>query len=72
MPPGTGDIPITVFQSLERNINEIAASYGLPLLAKLPLDPRSAQAVDAGAVEMLPLGTIADAVAVVEKLSAKN
>jgi len=72
MPSGTGDIPITVFQSLERHINEIAASYGLPLLAKLPLDPRSAQAVDAGAVEMLPLGTIADAVAVVEKLSAKN
>jgi Mrp family chromosome partitioning ATPase len=107
MPPGTGDVPLTVFQSLpvdgflvvtspqdlvsmivgkavkmakmmeipllgvvenysylacpdcgkhielfgESRVDEVAAQYGLPVLAKLPLDPRLAAAVDAGVIE---------------------
>jgi len=109
MPPGTGDVPLTVFQSLpvdgiivvtspqelvsmivekavkmaelmnipilglvenysyfqcpdcgkkhqifgESHIEEIAAAHGLKVLAKLPIDPRVAAAVDAGEVEQL-------------------
>ena len=107
MPPGTGDVPLTVFQSLpvdgilvvtspqdlvsmivgkavkmakmmnipllgivenysylacpdcgkhiavfgESKIDEVAAQYELPVLARLPLDPSLAAAVDAGKLE---------------------
>ena len=109
MPPGTGDVPLTVFQSIpldgiiivaspqdlvsmivekavnmakmmhipilglvenmsyvkcpdcgkeiqvfgESHIEEIAQKYGLPVLAKLPLDPKVAAACDAGQVELV-------------------
>ena len=107
MPPGTGDVPLTVFQSLpvdgilvvtspqdlvsmivgkavkmakmmnipligvvenysylacpdcgkhipvfgESRVDAVAAEYGLPVLAKLPIDPKLAAAVDAGRIE---------------------
>ena len=107
MPPGTGDVPLTVFQSLpvdgivivtspqelvsmivakavnmakemhipilglvenmsyfrcpdngkeykifgESHIDTIAKNYGLPLLAKLPIEPALAEACDAGQIE---------------------
>lgn len=107
MPPGTGDVPLTVFQSLpvdgilvvtspqdlvsmivgkavkmakmmnipllgvvenysylecpdcgkhiavfgESHVDEVAAEYGLDVLAKLPIDPKLAAAVDAGKIE---------------------
>jgi Mrp family chromosome partitioning ATPase len=107
MPPGTGDVPLTVFQSLpvdgilvvtspqdlvsmivgkavrmarmmdipilgivenysylacpdcgkhievfgKSHIDDVAAHYELPLLAKLPIDPALAAAVDAGRLE---------------------
>ena len=109
MPPGTGDVPLTVFQSLpvegigivtspqelvemivekavrmaesmdipilglienmsyfecpdcgkrhaifgESHIDEIAAEKGLRVLAKAPVDPRNAAAVDQGSIEYL-------------------
>lgn len=109
MPPGTGDVPLTVFQSLpvdgilvvtspqelvsmivekavkmaelmkvpilglienysyfqcpdcgkkhqifgESHIDAIAAAHGLPVLARLPIDPALAAACDAGKVEDL-------------------
>lgn len=124
MPPGTGDVPLTVFQSLpvdgivivtspqelvsmivskavnmankmnipilglvenmsyltcpdcgrrisvfgESHIDEIAAEHNLRVLAKLPIDPKIAQYVDAGAVEQIDLSIIADAVQAVEAL----
>ena len=107
MPPGTGDVPLTVFQSIpvdgiivvtspqelvsmivqkavnmaqmmnipiiglvenmsylvcpdckkqihlfgESHIEEVAAEYGLPVLAKLPIEPTLASACDKGALE---------------------
>lgn len=107
MPPGTGDVPLTVFQSLpvdgivivaspqelvsmivekavkmanmmnipiiglvenmsyfhcpdndkdykifgESHIDEIANQYDLPILAKIPIDPKLAQLCDAGEIE---------------------
>lgn len=109
MPPGTGDVPLTVFQSLpvdgilvvtspqelvsmivekavnmaelmkvpilglienysffrcpdcgkehrifgESHLEEVAAAHGLPVLARLPIDPALAAACDAGKVEQL-------------------
>lgn len=108
MPPGTGDVPLTVFQSLpldgivivttpqdlvslivkkaynmakmmhipvlgivenmsyfecpdckarhavfgESKIDEVAAEFGVPVLARLPIDPKTAALVDKGAVEL--------------------
>lgn len=108
MPPGTGDVPLTVFQSLpisgiiivtspqelvsmivekavnmaslmqipvlgivenmsyyvcpdcgkehhiygESHIEEIAAKHGIPITAKLPIDPKLAAACDKGAIEL--------------------
>ena len=107
MPPGTGDVPLTVFQSIpvdgiiiltspqdlvsmivgkavkmakmmdipilgvienysylacpdcgkkievfgKSKLDEVAAQYEIPILAKLPLDPNLASAVDRGAIE---------------------
>ncbi len=112
MPPGTGDVPLTVFQSIpldgviivaspqelvsmivakavhmaeemkipvlgfvenysyitcghcgeklsvfgESRIDEIAAQYMLPVLAKLPVDPAIAGAADSGRMEELSVG----------------
>ena len=109
MPPGTGDVPLTVFQSLpvngiiivtspqelvsmivakavkmaqkmnipiiglvenmsslecpdcgkkisvfgESHIEEIAKKYNIPVLAKLPIDPKVAEHVDNGTIEYL-------------------
>lgn len=109
MPPGTGDVPLTVFQSLpvngiiivtspqelvsmivakavnmakkmnipiiglvenmsylecpdcgkkisvfgESHIDEIAEEFGIPVLAKLPIEPKIAQHVDSGTIEYL-------------------
>lgn len=109
MPPGTGDVPLTVFQSLpvngiiivtspqelvsmivakavkmaqkmdipilglvenmsylecpdcgkkisvfgESHIDEIAKEYSIPVLAKLPIDPKVAEHVDNGTIEYL-------------------
>ena len=107
MPPGTGDVPLTVFQSLpvdgivivtspqdlvsmivskavkmaemmhipvlgfvenysylecpdcgkkinvfgESHLDEVAAQFGLPILARLPIDPKVAEAYDNGLME---------------------
>ncbi len=118
MPPGTGDVPLTVFQSLkvdgiivvtspqelvsmivekalkmaklmdipvlgivenmsyvecpdcgkqikifgESHIEEIAAQHGVEVLAKMPIDPAIAQAVDNGLVERVQGEYMANAV----------
>ena len=119
MPPGTGDVPLTVFQSLpvtgavvvtspqdlvsmivtkavnmanmmdipvlglvenyssfkcpdcgalhsifgESHLNEVAKELNVPILARLPIDPTLAAAVDAGAIEALennPMTSVAE------------
>lgn len=116
-PPGTGDVPLTVFQSIkldgvvivsspqelvsmivskaahmadmmnvpvlglvenmsyvkcpdcgkeiavfgESHIGEVAAQFGYPLLARVPLDPAIASLVDAGNVENVEQNPLADA-----------
>ncbi len=121
MPPGTGDVALTVFQSLpvdgiivvtspqdlvsmivgkavkmaklmnipilglvenysylncpdcgkkiyvfgESKIEEVAANYGLEVLAKLPIDPKAAELCDAGKMEEYTGISLAD---VIEKL----
>jgi len=118
MPPGTGDVPLTVFQSLpvdgiivvtspqglvsmvvekavrmaqmmdipvlgvvenmsyiacpdcgkrielfgESHVDEIAARYGVPLLARLPLDPACAAACDAGEIDRVSFAELQPAV----------
>ncbi len=119
MPPGTGDVPLTVFQSLpvdgiivvtspqdlvsmivtkavnmakmmnipilglvenysyfqcpdcgkrhaifgESRVDEVAASMGVKLLARLPIDPAVAAAFDAGAIETFQPNYLADVAA---------
>ena len=122
MPPGTGDVPLTVFQSLpidgvvivttpqdlvslivakavkmanmmhipvlgfvenysylqcpdcgkkievfgKSHINEIAAKFDLPVLAKLPIDPTVAEAYDNGLMETVNTDALADAIEAVK------
>jgi len=124
MPPGTGDVALTVFQSLpvdgiivvaspqdlvamivekavkmagmmnvpvlglvenmsyftcpdcgkkisvfgESHIDEIAASYQVPVLGKLPIDPALAKQCDMGVIEAFEGDYLAKAVDVLEKL----
>ena len=124
MPPGTGDVPLTVFQSLpvdgiivvsspqqlvrvivekavnmanmmnipilgivenmsyvkcpdcgkeitvfdKSNIDEIAKSFNIPVLARIPMQEQTSRAVDAGDIESLDIPEIAPAAEVVEKL----
>ena len=124
MPPGTGDVPLTVFQSLpldgiivvtspqdlvsmivakavnmakkmnipiiglvenmsylecpdcgkkisvfgESHIDETAASYGIPVLARIPVNPEIASSVDRGAVESVESPWLDQAADVIEAL----
>ena len=123
MPPGTGDVPLTVFQSLpidgviivttpqdlvsmivskavkmanmmhkpvlglvenysylecpdcgkkisvfgKSHVDEVAAEFGIPVLARLPINPAVAESFDAGLMETVPTDHLADAVAAIEK-----
>lgn len=122
MPPGTGDVPLTVFQSLpvdgivivtspqdlvsmivskavnmanmmhipvlgfvenyayltcpdcgkkinvfgESHLDEVAADFGLPVLARLPIDPSVAQAYDNGLMETVSTDLLNGAVEAIE------
>ncbi len=124
MPPGTGDVPLTVFQSLpvdgiivvtspqdlvsmivgkavkmaqkmnvpilgvvenysylacpdcgkhisvfgESHVEEAAEKYGLPVLAKLPIDPAVAAACDSGMIELFDGDWLDGTVEMLEKL----
>ncbi len=118
MPPGTGDVPLTVFQSLpvdgiiivtspqdlvgmivskavkmanmmhipvlgfvenysyllcpdcgkkmevfgKSHLDEVSKNFDLPVLAKLPIDPKVAEAFDNGLMETVPTDALADVV----------
>ena len=49
-------------------MEEVAQEHGLKVLAKLPIDPKIAQMVDAGRVEYLELPWLDRAVEAVEGL----
>ena len=124
MPPGTGDVPLTVFQSLpvdgivivtspqelvsmivtkavnmakkmeipiiglvenmsylecpdcgkkisvfgESHVEEVAKENGISVLAKIPIRPEIAKAVDTGSVEQVKADFLDQAVAAIEKL----
>ncbi|HIT34490.1 MAG TPA: Mrp/NBP35 family ATP-binding protein [Candidatus Faecousia intestinigallinarum] len=124
MPPGTGDVPLTVFQSLpvdgviivtspqdlvsmivskavkmanlmhipvlgfvenysylecpdcgrriqvfgESKLDEVAQAFGLPVLARLPIDPKVAEAFDSGLMETVNTDALAEAVREIEKV----
>ncbi len=124
MPPGTGDVPLTVFQSLpvdgiiivtspqelvsmivgkavnmakkmdipilglvenmsylecpdcgkkislfgESKVKEVAKEYDIPVLARIPIRPEIAKAVDEGVVEYVESGFLDKAAAVVEDI----
>ena len=122
MPPGTGDVPLTVFQSLpvdgivivtspqdlvsmivskavkmanmmhipvlgfvenysylecpdcgkkiqvfgKSHLDAVAAEFGLPVLAHLPIDPKVAEAYDSGLMETVNTDVVADVITAVE------
>ena len=124
MPPGTGDVPLTVFQSLpvdgivivtspqdlvsmivskaakmaemmhipvlgfvenyaylecpdcgkkinvfgKSHLDEVAAKFGLPILARLPIDPAVAEHFDAGKMEEVNTDGVSGVIEAVEKL----
>ena len=128
MPPGTGDAPLTVFQSLpvdgilivtspqelvgmivskavemakmmnvpvlglvenmsyvtcpdcgreihvfgESHIDEVAAKYALPVLGKLPMEPKLAAACDRGAIELFEGGWLDGAADLIESLPQRE
>ena len=128
MPPGTGDVPLTVFQSLpvdgiiivtspqelvemivdkavkmaelmnipvigivenysylecpdckkqikvfgESNIDKIAEEFGVPVLAKMPIDPILAENVDSGLIELYSKKHLDNCANAVEKLLCKE
>ena len=124
MPPGTGDVPLTVFQSLpvdgivivtspqdlvsmivakavnmanmmhipvlgfvenysylecpdcgkkievfgKSKLDDVAKKFDLPVLARLPIDPKVAEAYDAGKMEDVDVSRVDGVVAAVEKV----
>ena len=122
MPPGTGDVPLTVFQSLpvdgiiivtspqdlvsmivskavkmanmmhipvlgfvenysylqcpdcgkrlevfgKSHLDEVAAEFNLPILARLPIDPTVAEAFDAGLMETVESEPVSGVISVIE------
>ncbi len=128
MPPGTGDVPLTVFQTIpvdgiiivtspqdlvsmivkkalnmaklmnipvigivenysylecpdckkqikvfgESNIDKIAKDFGVPVLAKMPIDPILAENVDSGLIELYSKKHLDNSADTVEKLLCKE
>ncbi len=126
MPPGTGDVPLTVFQSLpvegiimvtspqdlvsmivakavkmakqmnipviglvenmsyfecpdngkrynifgESHIDEIAKEHGIPVLAKLPINPETAKLVDSGRASEIDVSAMDEAVRMISALAS--
>ena len=124
MPPGTGDVPLTVFQSLpvagivivtspqdlvsmivskavnmanmmhipvigfvenysylqcpdcgkrievfgKSHLDEVAAEFGLPILARLPIDPKVAESYDAGKMEAVNTDGVSGVIEAIEKI----
>ncbi len=124
MPPGTGDVPLTVFQSLpidgvvivtspqdlvsmivakavkmanlmnipvlglvenysylecpdcgrkinvfgKSHVDEVAEEFHVPVLARLPINPKVAEAYDAGLMETVPTECVTDVIAAIEKV----
>ena len=124
MPPGTGDVPLTVFQSLpvdgivivtspqdlvsmivskavkmanmmhipvlgfvenysylecpdcgkkievfgKSKLDQVAAEFKLPVLARLPIDPKVAEHYDNGQMEAVNTDAVADVIAAIEKV----
>jgi len=124
MPPGTGDVPLTVFQSIpvdgiivvtspqelvsmivgkavkmanmmnvpilgivenmsylecpdckkkisvfgESRVEEVAKEFNVPVVGRIPIDPKLATACDKGAIELFEGDWLADAVAAIEKV----
>ena len=48
-------------------MDEVAAEFGIPVLAHLPINPGVAEAFDAGLMETVPTEHLAEAVAAIEK-----
>ena len=123
MPPGTGDVPLTVFQSLpvdgivivtspqdlvsmivskavkmanmmhipvigfvenysylqcpdcgkkievfgRSRLDEVAGEFGVPVLARLPIDPKVAEAFDSGLMETVDTCAVADVIAKIKE-----
>ena len=123
MPPGTGDVPLTVFQSLpvdgivivtspqdlvsmivskavkmanmmhipvlgfvenysylecpdcgkrievfgKSRLDEVAEAFNLPVLARLPIDPKIAESYDSGLMETVNTDAVAPVIEVIEK-----
>ena len=123
MPPGTGDVPLTVFQSLpvdgivivtspqdlvsmivtkavkmaqmmhipvlgfvenysylqcpdcgkkinvfgESKLDEVAKEFDLPVLARLPIDPKVAHCYDSGLMETVDTDSVSDVITAIEK-----
>ena len=124
MPPGTGDVPLTVFQSIpvdgvvivtspqdlvsmivskavkmanmmhipvigfvenysylrcpdcgkeiqvfgQSKLDEVAEAFGLPVLARLPIDPMVAEAFDGGLMETVDTASVDQVITEIEKL----
>ena len=124
MPPGTGDVPLTVFQSIpvdgvvivtspqdlvsmivskavkmanmmhipvigfvenysylrcpdcgkeiqvfgQSKLDEVAEAFNLPVLARLPIDPKVAEAFDGGLMETVPTDCVEAVMQAIEKL----
>ena len=52
----------------ESHIDEVAKEYGIPVLAKLPINPEIAKAVDEGRVEYLEMPYLDQAAEAVEAI----
>lgn len=50
------------------HLDQVAAQFGLPVLARLPIDPKVAEAYDGGLMETVDTSAMADVTAAVEKL----
>lgn len=49
------------------HLDEIAAENGLPILARLPIDPAVAEAYDHGQMETIPTDALAPAIEAIKK-----
>ena len=64
-------LPAVIIHNAEqfnRHLDDIAASFGLPVLARLPIDPSVAFAYDSGLMETVNTDKVADVITAIEAI----
>ena len=64
----SGNTATDLERNIETKLDEIAEAFNLPVLARLPIDPKVAEAYDSGMMETVNTDSVTGVIEAIEKL----